>query len=76
MAVAERYIGQNIRKFRENKRMTQDELGRLVGAAKDSARSYVNHIEHGRSDNISILRLRQFASALQVSVHDILPKEW
>ncbi len=60
-------IGQNIRFLRKQLGLTQIDLAVLIGID----RSYLSEIENGHR-NITILLLENFATALHVSVEDLL----
>ncbi|MBR0236204.1 MAG: helix-turn-helix transcriptional regulator [Clostridia bacterium] len=61
-------IGQNIKRIRESKKMTQDKLASMLGY---SHKSSINKIEMGKAD-ISATKLVELANALEVSPNEIL----
>jgi transcriptional regulator with XRE-family HTH domain len=67
MADIKKEIGAKIRKFREQRGLTQDELG----AATDMHRAYIGHVERGEK-NMTIDSLERIAKALKVSVKDLV----
>jgi len=62
-------IGINIKYFRKKINMTQEELSKKV----DLDRKSITHIEAG-AQRVSIERLYRISDALDISIHDILPK--
>lgn len=60
-------VGFNIRRIREEKALTQEALAELAGLH----RAYVGQIERGEK-NIGVRNLEKVATALQVSIHDLL----
>lgn len=60
MTICDR-VGTNIRKLRNGKKLSQEELAHEAGMD----RSYLSEIENGRK-NISIMMLEQIADALGV----------
>jgi len=60
-------IGSRIRVLREQRGLTQDELGALA----NMHRAYIGHIERGEK-NITVDSLERIAEALKVSVKDLL----
>lgn len=56
-------LGKNIRRFRENKNIGVNELGRIVGVSP----SYISAIEKGKKTNPSRETLDKIAEALEVS---------
>lgn len=64
-------LGRNIKKMRESRNMSLDELARKCGYTSDNARSSMQKIESGKSD-IPASKLKQLALALNVSVSDLL----
>ena len=60
-------IGKNIKKLREEKGLTQEELAFLI----DSARNYVGCIERGEK-HPSIKTLYKIATALDTKINKIL----
>jgi transcriptional regulator with XRE-family HTH domain len=65
-AVFLKKVGQNIKKIRIAKKLTQVELGDLCGTEKSS----VNRIEAGRT-NPTLTTIKLIAEGLQVDVADI-----
>lgn len=63
-------IGKRIREARENKKLTQEELGKLV----DLTRTSITNIERGKQ-KIAIDGLYKFANILSVTVFSLLPNE-
>ncbi len=59
-------LGSNIRKWRENKKLTQEQFAPLVGFT----RSYITEIETGKR-NISFLNLTKIARVLEVNISEI-----
>jgi transcriptional regulator with XRE-family HTH domain len=62
-------IGLKIKNFRENKKMSQTELGDNVGLTRSS----VANIESGRQ-KVQIDTLYNIAQTLEVEIQDLLPK--
>lgn len=60
-------IGDNIRKYRKMKNLTQKELGDLVGISN----TYLSDIEIGRT-NPSIKTLKRIAKGLEISFVELL----
>jgi transcriptional regulator with XRE-family HTH domain len=60
-------VGFNIRRVREEKGLTQEELGDLAGLH----RAYIGQIERGEK-NIGIRNLERIATALGVTIRDLL----
>lgn len=60
-------IGDNIRKYRKQKNLTQKELGDLVGISN----TYLSDMEIGRT-NPSIKTLKRIAKGLEISYMDLL----
>ena len=67
MAHISKKLGQNIKKIRISKRMSQGDICRKL----DMDRSYMSAIENGKK-NITILQLERLAQALEVSVDKLL----
>lgn len=61
-------VGQNIRKAREEKQMTQDELAKRMGY---KSRSTIARIENGDND-VSQSKLKKFSEILDVSISFLL----
>ena len=62
-------LGSNLRKIREGKSISQDEVAFRAGLA----RSYYGGIERGQR-NVSSINLYKLAEALDVKVGDFFPK--
>lgn len=62
-------IGKKIKTIRESKGLTQDDLGFECGCTKNA----ISRMESG-GNNFTIKTLLKIAEALDVSVHDLLPK--
>jgi len=60
-------IGDNIRKYRKKKNLTQKELGDIVGISN----TYLSDMEIGRT-NPSIKTLKRIAQGLEISYVDLL----
>lgn len=60
-------IGDNIRKYRKMKNLTQKELGDLVGISN----TYLSDMEIGRT-NPSIKTLKRIAKGLEISFVELL----
>lgn len=63
-------IGQNIKRIRLSKGLTQVELGDLCGSEKSS----INRIESGRT-NPTVTTIKKIAEQLGVSISDIFEAE-
>jgi len=63
-------IGKNIKKFRQEKELSQDKLSKLA----DLSLNTVVKIELDESPNPTIETIRKIAKALDVSVDDLLKK--
>lgn len=63
-------IGQRIRIARENKNLTQEDLGKLVNLTRTS----ITNIEGGKQ-KIPIDSLYNFAEVLNTNVYSLLPNE-
>lgn len=61
-------IGDRIRKLRESKGLTQDELGRKIGTTKQTIFKY----ETGKIENIPYPRIEELAAVLDADPSDIL----
>ena len=61
-------IGDRIRKLRESKGLTQDELGRRIGTTKQTIFKY----ETGKIENIPYQRIEELAAVLDADPSDIL----
>lgn len=60
-------IGENIKRVRKEKRMTQKDLGEIIGISN----TYLSDIEIGRT-NPSIKTLKRIAKGLDVSYVELL----
>ena len=67
MAQISKTLGQNIKRIRLKKRMSQGDICRAI----DMDRSYMSAIENGKK-NITIAVLEKLANALDVSVGELL----
>lgn len=63
-------LGQNIKKYRTEKKLSQAELARLCGFDSDNSRSTISKIEKGVND-VPASTLKSIAKALGVSVCDL-----
>jgi transcriptional regulator with XRE-family HTH domain len=63
-------IGKNIKKFRQEKELSQDKLSKLA----DLSLNTVVKIELDESPNPTIETIQRIAKALEVSVDDLLKK--
>lgn len=63
-------IGKNIKKFRQDKGLSQDKLSKLA----DLSLNTVVKIELDESPNPTIETIQKIAKALEVSVDDLLKK--
>ncbi len=61
-------IGKRIRQFRENKSLTQEELGKAIGVSRASIANYENS-----NQAIYISDLYKIADFLEIEAGDILP---
>lgn len=61
-------LGSRVRELREGLGMSQDDLAKLV----DVERTYISHIETGRTKLPSLDVLRRLAAALQTPVSDLI----
>ncbi len=61
-------IGENIRKYRQQKEMSQDRLSKLA----DVAFHTIVKIESGETPNPTIETVRKIADALGVSIDDLM----
>ena len=60
-------VGQNVRKFRKQARLTQEQLGEKANLTY----KYVGEVERG-SVNVSLDSLMRIAKALKVRIQDLL----
>lgn len=64
-------IGQNLKRYRLSKRISQFELGTLSGVS----RSYISEIESGIYSNISLYIICNLCKALTITPNDLIPEE-
>jgi transcriptional regulator with XRE-family HTH domain len=62
-------VGINVRKLRNSKKLSQEELAFRAGID----RSYLSEIENGHK-NLSVVMLEQIAVALEVDICDLVKK--
>jgi transcriptional regulator with XRE-family HTH domain len=67
MAQIFKTLGQNIKRIRLKKRMSQGDICRAIGMD----RSYMSAIESGKK-NITLIVLEKLANALNISVDELL----
>lgn len=67
MAEINKQVGQNIRKYRKKKGLSQEDLA----LEADLHRAYVGQIERGEK-NIGLINLEKIANALKISVDNLL----
>ena len=67
MAQISKTLGQNIKRIRLKKRMSQGDICRAIGMD----RSYMSAIESGKV-NVTLVVLEKLANALNVSVDELL----
>ena len=60
-------LGQNIRKYRKNRKLTQSELA----IALDCTYEYICRIEHGQK-TISLKKLFELADVLNIKLKDLI----
>jgi len=60
-------LGENIKKIREEKGLSQEELANIAGFD----RTYISLIERGKR-NLSLLNLCRFAKALDLRPHELI----
>jgi transcriptional regulator with XRE-family HTH domain len=60
-------LGQNLRKFRLKKNLSQDNLAKIL----DVDRAYISNIENGRM-NPTLSTLEKIAKALEISSSELL----
>lgn len=68
MSKSKASIGENIRKFRQQKEVSQDRLSKLA----DVAFHTIVKIESGETPNPTIETVRKIAHALGVSIDDLI----
>lgn len=66
-----RALGMNIKRLREEKNLSQEELANLCGYSESNARSSMSKIEKGVND-VPASKLKKIASALGVSVTELM----
>lgn len=59
-------FGENLRKFRQEKNMSQEDLGFAAGIH----RTYVGSVERGEQ-NVSLINLEKLAKALKLRMRDL-----
>jgi XRE family transcriptional regulator, master regulator for biofilm formation len=64
-------IGMRIRRFREEKKMTLEELGEKIGGV---SKGYISKLERGLKP-INLENLQKIANALEVDVTDLFPNK-
>jgi transcriptional regulator with XRE-family HTH domain len=67
MVNSARKLGENIRKIREEKQMTQIELCRKLSVD----RAYMSNVENGKK-NPTLLTMEKIAKALGVSIEELM----
>ena len=65
-------IGQRLKKYREDKEVSQLELSKNSGISK----SYISEIESGKYSNISIGKLCKFCKVLKLTPNDLIPEHY
>lgn len=60
-------VGENIRRYRMKKKLTQEQLAFNAGLH----RAYIGHIERGEK-NIGLKNLEKIANTLEISINDLL----
>ncbi len=58
----------NVKKFRKEKKMTQEEVANAIGASK----TYVGQIEKGEKENIGIKYAAPMAKLFNVSIETLI----
>ena len=61
-------LGQNLKKLREKKGLSQDRLSKLA----DVANNTIIKIEQGENENPTLETLRKIAKALEISVDELI----
>ena len=61
-------LGQNLKKLREKKGLSQDRLAKLA----DVANNTIIKIEQGENENQTLETLRKIAKALEISVDELI----
>ena len=61
-------LGQNLKKLREKKGLSQDRLPKLPGVANNT----IIKIEQGENENPTLETLRKIAKALEISVDELI----
>ena len=64
-------VGQNVRKFRQKKGLTQEQFSELSGFTQQ----YISDLERGRR-NPTVVTLYELASALGVSHMELVRPSW
>lgn len=64
-------IGQNLKRYRLSKRISQFELGKLSGVS----RSYISEIESGIYSNISLYIICNLCKVLTITPNDLIPEK-
>jgi len=60
-------LGENLKKIRTKKNITQDEIAKILGAD----RSFISNIENGKT-NPTLSTITNLAQALKVSTNELL----
>lgn len=61
------FVGNNIRRIREDKKISQEQLA----FRSDVHRTYISQVERGET-NITVLTLQRIATALDIDIKDLL----
>lgn len=64
-------IGQNLKKYRRERRLSQVELSKLTGVS----RSHISEIESDKYKNITIDVLCKLCRGLSLTPNDLIPEE-
>lgn len=64
-------LGENLRKYRLFKGISQCELGNMSGVS----RNYISEIESGTYSNISLLIICKLCKALVITPNDLIPEK-
>lgn len=64
-------IGQNLKRYRLSKSISQFELGKLSGVS----RSYISEIESGIYLNVSLYIICNLCKALTITPNDLIPEK-